>query len=253
LSLVCPDARLLFQISDSNPWCSFSVDREVSTRVLLLLVVRSSCTERDCCADACSRRRDSAIIHSTICDDSACNSCAARRFTPRRAAARNYPRHGHSSSARALATYPPSPPGRLSYVRRSYRRTGEGETSSCAPSAAAWISFVGEPPVPAFLFELPPTDSLNAEVRLQLGHIISARALDAPCAGPDGGRRCRFSLVCPSLAEFPLRSRHTHPVAQLSEVFSSRSPRHSPRAAPNNVRVRQIPSVRPVLSRCPSH
>ncbi|KAJ7278502.1 hypothetical protein C8J57DRAFT_1465579, partial [Mycena rebaudengoi] len=48
------------------------------------------------------------------------------------------------------------PPGRFS-------RTGEGETS-CAPSAAVWISFVGEPPDPAFLFELPPTDSVNAEL-----------------------------------------------------------------------------------------
>ncbi|KAJ7205589.1 hypothetical protein C8J57DRAFT_1541623 [Mycena rebaudengoi] len=80
------------------------------------------------------------------------------------------------------------------------------------------------PPVPAFLFELPPTDSMNAEVRLQLGHIISARALDAPCAGPDGGRRCRFSLW--------LNSRK----------YSAAGHPGTFRVAPNNVRVRQIPS-----------
>ncbi|KAJ7272123.1 hypothetical protein C8J57DRAFT_1506968 [Mycena rebaudengoi] len=64
---------------------------------------------------------------------------------------------------RALATYLPFPPGRFSCVRCSHRRTGEGETISCALSAAVWISFVGEPPDPAFLHELPPTDSVSAE------------------------------------------------------------------------------------------
>ncbi|KAJ7243289.1 hypothetical protein C8J57DRAFT_1477197 [Mycena rebaudengoi] len=79
--------------------------------------------------------------------------------------------HALPIRARALAIHPPSPPGRLPFVRRSYRRTGDGETSSCGSSAAVWISFVGEPSDPAFLFQLSPTDPVNAGPRA--GHIIA--------------------------------------------------------------------------------